>query len=129
MGVLFILLVIGLVLLVAGAEFLVRGASALAKKFNVSDLVIGLTVVAFGTSTPELVVNGLASFQENYDIVLGNVLGSNIANLFLILGITGLIFPLVVQSSTIRYEIPLSLLALIGLYFLANDFFIHTVTD
>ncbi len=124
MGLNIILLVAGLVLLIFGAEWLVRGASALAKKFKVSDLVIGLTVVAFGTSTPELVVNGLASFQGSHDIVMGNILGSNISNLFLILGITGLIYPLIVQSSTIWYEIPLSLLAVVVLYFLANNFFI-----
>src|SRR5690554_825041 len=124
MGLNIILLIAGLVLLIFGAEWLVRGASALAKKFKVSDLVIGLTVVAFGTSTPELVVNGLASFQGSHDIVMGNVLGSNISNLFLILGITGLIYPLIVQSSTIWYEIPLSLLAVVVLYFLANNFFI-----
>ncbi|HZH71366.1 MAG TPA: sodium:calcium antiporter, partial [Mariniphaga sp.] len=72
MGLNIILLIAGLVLLIFGAEWLVRGASALAKKFKVSDLVIGLTVVAFGTSTPELVVNGLASFQGSHDIVMGN---------------------------------------------------------
>jgi cation:H+ antiporter len=119
-----LLLIFGLVLLIKGADWMVSGASALAKKYKVSDLVIGLTVVAFGTSAPELVVNVIASSQDFNDIVLGNVLGSNIANLFLILGITGIIYPLVVQSSTIWKEIPLSLLAVVLLFLLANNFFV-----
>jgi cation:H+ antiporter len=118
-----LLLVLGLVVLIKGADWMVAGASALAKKYNVSDLVIGLTIVAFGTSAPELVVNVIASAQSFDDIVLGNVLGSNIANLFLILGITGIIYPLMVQSSTTWREIPMSLGAVIVLYLLANDIF------
>lgn len=120
-----LLLALGLGVLIKGADLLVSGASALAKKYNVSDLVIGLTIVAFGTSAPELVVNITASAQNFNDIVLGNVLGSNIANLFLILGITGIIYPLVVQSSTTWKEIPLSLGAVVLLFLLANDFFLH----
>jgi cation:H+ antiporter len=117
------LLIFGIALLIKGADWLVEGASALAKKFNVSDLAIGLTIVAFGTSTPELVVNSFASFRNHYEIVLGNVIGSNNFNLFIILGISGLITPLVVQSSTVWKEIPLSLVAIIILYILTNDFF------
>ena len=120
-----LLLALGLGVLIKGADLLVSGASALAKKYNVSDLVIGLTIVAFGTSAPELVVNITASARNFNDIVLGNVLGSNIANLFLILGITGIIYPLVVQSSTTWKEIPLSLGAVVLLFLLANDFFLH----
>ncbi|MFA7489785.1 MAG: calcium/sodium antiporter [Mariniphaga sp.] len=119
-----LLLSLGLLILIKGADWLVAGASALAKKFHVSDLVIGLTIVAFGTSAPELVVNVIASSHDFNDIVLGNILGSNIANLFLILGITGIIYPLVVQSSTTWREIPLSLLAAVMLYLLAHNFFI-----
>lgn len=119
-----LLLVLGLGVLIKGADWMVGGASALARKYHVSDLVIGLTIVAFGTSAPELVVNVIASTQSLHDIVLGNILGSNIANLFLILGITGIIYPLVVQSSTTWREIPLSLLAVVVLYLLANNFFI-----
>jgi len=119
-----LLLVLGLLVLIKGADWMVNGASALAKKYQVSDLVIGLTIVAFGTSAPELVVNVIASTQDYNDIVLGNVLGSNTANLFLILGITGIIYPLVVQSSTTWREIPLSLLAVVVLYLLANNVFI-----
>lgn len=118
-----ILLIFGLLLLVKGADFLVDGASALAKKYKISDLAIGLTIVAFGTSMPELVVNVIASIQNNQDIVLGNVIGSNNFNLFIILGIAGIISPLIVQSSTIWKEIPISLIAVLLLFFFANDFF------
>jgi cation:H+ antiporter len=118
------LLVIGFVVLIKGADWLVNGASSLAKKHNVSDLAIGLTVVAFGTSAPELVVNVFASIQGHEAIVFGNIIGSNNFNLFVILGIAGLITPMVVQSSTVRREIPLSFIAVIFLFFLANDFFL-----
>lgn len=117
-----VLIVVGFILLIKGADWLVEGASALAKKYNVSDLVIGLTIVAFGTSAPELVVNSVASFQQHSDIVFGNVLGSNIANLFLILGIVGVIYPITVPSSTVWKEIPIAVFVLILLYFLANSF-------
>lgn len=120
-----LLLILGLAVLIKGADWMVNGSSALAKKYHVSDLVIGLTIVAFGTSAPELVVNVIASSQDFNDIVLGNVLGSNIANLFLILGITGIIYPLVVQSSTTWKEIPLSLFAVVLLFLLANNFFLY----
>ena len=82
----FIFLSLGFILLIKGADFLVEAASSMARKFNVSDLVIGLTVVAFGTSTPELLVNIMSSMKGNTDIAVGNVLGSNIANVFFILG-------------------------------------------
>ncbi|MFW5756223.1 MAG: calcium/sodium antiporter [Tangfeifania sp.] len=124
-----LLLIFGLVLLIKSADWLVSGASALAKKYNVSDLAIGLTVVAFGTSAPELVVNVIASSQNLNDIVFGNVIGSNIANLFLILGITGLIYPLIVQSSTIWKEIPLSLGAVVLLFLLSNNFFFGGILE
>lgn len=117
-----ILLIIGLLLLIKGADWLVEGASTLAKKRNISDLAIGLTIVAFGTSAPELVVNVFAAYQGHEDIVFGNIIGSNNFNLLVILGIAGLISPLVVQSSTVWKEIPISLLAAFLLYFLANDF-------
>lgn len=116
-----ILLVAGLAILIVGANFMVEGATALAKKFNISNLAIGLTVVAFGTSAPELVVNTFAAVQGHQDIVFGNVLGSNNFNLFIILGITGLITPLAVQSSTAWKEIPISFLAILILFFLVND--------
>lgn len=116
-----VLLAVGLVVLIYGANYLVEGASALAKKFNISDLAIGLTIVAFGTSAPELVVNSIASIQGHQDIVFGNVIGSNNFNLFIILGITGLITPLAVQSSTAWKEIPISLIAVVILFMMVND--------
>ena len=116
----------GFILLIKGADWMVSGASALAKKFNVSDLIIGLTIVSFGTSAPELVVNSVASFQHHSDIVFGNVLGSNIANLFLILGVTGLIYPIAVQSNTVWKEIPISLFAVVILFVLSNNFLFQT---
>ena len=97
---------LGFVLLIKGADLLVDGASAISRKFNVSDLVIGLTVVAFGTSTPELFVNIVASARGNTEIAIGNVLGSNISNVFLILGISSIIYPLSVSKGTVWKEIP-----------------------
>lgn len=116
-----LLLIAGLAILIFGANYMVEGASALAKRFNISNLAIGLTVVAFGTSAPELVVNTFAAVQGHQDIVFGNVLGSNNFNLFIILGITGLITPLAVQSSTAWKEIPISFIAIILLFILVND--------
>jgi cation:H+ antiporter len=119
-----LLLVVGFVFLIKGADFLVSGASSMARRFHVSDLVIGLTVVAFGTSTPELFVNLVASLKGNTDIAIGNVLGSNISNIFLILGISSIICPLTVGKGTVWKEIPLSLLAALLLGILANDHWI-----
>jgi cation:H+ antiporter len=116
-----ILLVIGFVFLIKGADLLVDGATSVARRLNISDLVIGLTVVAFGTSTPELFVNIIASFKGNTDIAIGNVLGSNIANILLILGVSSLIYPLAVTKGTVWKEIPFSLLAAIVLLIMAND--------
>ena len=117
-----LLVVIGFVCLIFGANWLVDGASALAKKYKISDLAIGLTIVAFGTSAPELVVNVIGSMNGYSDIVLGNIIGSNNFNLFFILGISGLILPITVQSSTAWKEIPISLLAAILILFFINDF-------
>jgi len=123
MGIEILLLIAGFVFLVFGADWLVNGASALAKKYNVSDLAIGLTIVAFGTSAPELVVNVFAAAQGSHDIVLGNIIGSNNFNLLVILGIAGIITPLAVQHSTVWKEIPFSLLAVALLFIFANDIF------
>ncbi len=120
----YILFVIGFVILIKGASFLVDGASSIAKKLNISNLAIGLTVVAFGTSAPELFVNISASIKGNASIAIGNILGSNIANILLILGISAIIYPLAVQKSTISKEIPFSLLAALILGILANDLLI-----
>ena len=114
------LIVVGFIFLIKGADWLVGGASGLARKHNVSDLVIGLTIVAFGTSAPELVVNSIASIDKHSDIVYGNIIGSNNFNLFLILGTVALIFPVTVQRSMIRKEIPFSLAITVLLLVLSN---------
>lgn len=116
------LIIIGFVLLIKGADWMVSGSTLLAKKNKIPDLAIGLTIVAFGTSAPELVVNTVASFENHSDIVLGNVIGSNNFNLFMILGIVGLIFPIVVQSSTVWKEIPISFVAAVAFLVLANGY-------
>jgi len=116
-----VLLVFGFIFLIKGADYLVQGASSLAKKLRVSDLIIGLTIVALGTSTPELVVNLVASFRGTADLAIGNVLGSNIANILLILGVSATIYPLVVHKNTVYKEIPFALLAVLALFFLVND--------
>lgn len=117
----YILFIVGFVLLIKGAGMLVDGSSSLARRFNVPSLVIGLTIVAFGTSAPEFIVNLTASFQGNTDIAIGNILGSNIANILLILGISALIYPVTAQKSTAWKEIPFSLLAALAVGALAND--------
>jgi K+-dependent Na+/Ca+ exchanger related-protein len=115
------LLLVGFVILIKGADFLVNGASSAAKKYGISNLAIGLTVVAFGTSMPELIVSLLSALDGKNDASFGNVIGSNNFNLLFILGIAGLIYPLVVQRNTVKYEVPLSLLAAGILYVLVND--------
>lgn len=107
-----VLIAIGLVVLAYGADWLVAGASSLAKRLGISALVIGLTVVAFGTSTPELVVNLYSVLAGTPDIAIGNIVGSNIANILLILGLCALISPLTVSHSTTWKEIPFALLAM-----------------
>ncbi|MFN7491341.1 MAG: calcium/sodium antiporter [Cyclobacteriaceae bacterium] len=116
-----LLLLAGFAVLIKGADFLVNGASSAAKKYGISNLAIGLTVVAFGTSMPELIVSLISAFQGKNDASFGNVIGSNNFNLLFILGIAGLIYPLVVQRNTVKYEVPLSLLAAGLLYLLVND--------
>jgi cation:H+ antiporter len=111
---------IGFFLLIKGADLLVEGASSIAKRLNISDMVVGLTVVSFGTSMPELVVSLLASTSGRAELAIGNVLGSNIANVLLILGITAIICPLPLKWSTILSEIPFTLIAALLVGFLAN---------
>lgn len=126
---LIIKLAAGFLFLIGGAHFLVDGAAATAKRLKVSSLMIGLTVVSFGTSTPELFVNIHASLRGNTAIAIGNILGSNIANILLILGLSALIFPLAVGKGTVWKEIPLSLLAALLLGILANDRLIERSSD
>lgn len=116
-----LLLIIGLALVVGGANFLTDGAASIAKRFRLSDLVIGLTVLAFGTSAPELTVSLMAALKGSADIAIGNVIGSNIFNILAIVGITALIMPLTMSNSTIRIEIPLTILSSAVLFFMAND--------
>ena len=111
----------GFTLLILGAEWLVHGGSALARSFGVSDLVVGLTIVAFGTSTPELVVSLLASVRGSTDVSLGNVVGSNICNILLILGIAALFCPLDASRGTVWKEIPFMLLACLMLMVQTHD--------
>ena len=101
-----ILLVIGFVLLVKGADWFVEGASRVAERFGIQQLVIGLTIVAMGTSLPEAAVSVSAALKGSAEITIGNILGSNILNVLLILGLTAVITPVAVQKSTIKYEIP-----------------------
>lgn len=116
-----LLLVVGFVILIKGADFLVSGASSVAKKYGISNLAIGLTVVAFGTSMPEMIVSLLAALNGKTDAAFGNIIGSNNLNILLILGMSGIIYPLVVQNNTIKFEVPISLLAAIALFLLVND--------
>ncbi|MBL8212205.1 MAG: hypothetical protein JNK87_15920, partial [Bryobacterales bacterium] len=107
----YILFPIGLLLLVKGADLLVDGASSIAKRLRVPGIVIGLTIVAFGTSLPELMVSVIAAMEGNSEIAIGNVIGSNIANILLILGIAAIIYPVTAKRNTVLKEIPFSLLA------------------
>jgi cation:H+ antiporter len=125
----FLLFALGLFFLIKGADLLVDGASAIAKRLKVSDLVIGLTIVAFGTSMPELIVSLFSAISGNTDIAIGNIIGSNIANIFLILGVSAIIYPISVKHGTVWREIPFSLLAAVMLGILANDAFFNNAAS
>jgi len=117
----------GFILLVWGADRLVAGASALARNLGVSPLIIGLTIVAFGTSAPEMVVSAVAAHRGNPGLSVGNAIGSNIANIGLILGITAVVYPLRVESETLKREYPLLMLIMIAGFIMAADLsFNHT---
>ena len=124
-----IFVVIGLVLILVGANALTDGAAAVAKRFRISNLVIGLTIVAFGTSAPELTVSVLSAFKGSPDLAMGNVVGSNIFNVLLILGCTAAIVPLHVPKSTITKEVPLCILASFVLFFVAGDVWIDGAAE
>lgn len=113
--------VVGLLLIMKGADWLTDGASSIARKFNISTLVIGLTIVAFGTSAPELVVSSMASISGETDIAIGNVVGSNIFNVLAIMGVTALIAPVPVKGNNIKYEVPLAILASVAVFVMASD--------
>jgi cation:H+ antiporter len=116
----YFLFVIGFVFLIKGADLLVDGASSIAKKLRISQIIIGLTVVSFGTSLPELLVNITASAKGNSEIAIGNIFGSNIANILLILGVSAIIKPLPITKNIYFSEIPFSLIATLLVGFLAN---------
>ncbi len=116
-----IVLILGLVAILYGANIMVDGASSIAKKFNIPNIVIGLTIVAFGTSAPELAISTISALKGASDMAVGNVLGSNIANILLILGITATIYPLNMLKGTVLKEIPFSLLAAIIVFVLISD--------
>lgn len=125
----YFLFVIGFLFLIKGADYLVDGSSSLAQRIGISQLVIGLTIVSFGTSAPELLVNIMASLSGAGDLGIGNVLGSNIANIFLILGVAAVIYPLRIQKSTTWKEIPLNFLSALVLLALANDLLIDGASN
>lgn len=122
------LFLVGLTILLLGAEGLVRGASSISKNAGVPPIVIGLTVVAFGTSSPEFVVNTLSASKGVTDIALGNIIGSNIANILLILGASALITELSIQKNTVWKEIPFATLAVLVVFAMANDIFLDNET-
>ena len=125
----FLLLMAGFAALILGATKLVDAASSLASKMGIPSIVIGLTIVAFGTSAPELVVNVFAAVKGSTELVLGNVLGSNIFNVLAILGISSMIAPLSVKTNTTWIEIPLSLLAAVTVFILAGDVFLDNASQ
>lgn len=124
-----VLLLIGFVALIVGADKLVEGAASIAKHFKIPNIVIGLTVVAFGTSAPELVVNAFSSLHGHTDLVMGNVLGSNIFNIAAILGLAAIFKPLVVKRNTTWLEVPFNFLIISVLFALAADVLLNHVSE
>ena len=116
----YILFVVGFIILIKGADLLVEGASSIGKRLKLPDIIIGLTIVSFGTSLPELLVNMVASFSDSSELAIGNVMGSNVANILLILGIAAIVKPLPITKNTYFSEIPFSLIATLLVGFLAN---------
>ena len=123
----FILIILGFALLIKGADFLVDGSTIIAKKFHIKEIVIGLTIVSIGTSFPELMVSLTSALNNHADMAIGNVVGSNISNLFLILGICAIIKPLKFQEETARLEIPVIFLTAL-LYILGNNSYEKVIT-
>lgn len=122
-----LILIAGLLLILFGANYLVDGSSSIAKKFGLSEFIIGLTIVGIGTSTPEMVVSFLSSFQGKADMAIGNIVGSNIFNTMLILGVTAMIAPLAITKSNLRKDIPLNIIVTILLILLGMNFTIFGV--
>lgn len=124
-----LLLIGGLVLILLGANALTDGAASVAKRFYISNMVIGLTIVAFGTSAPELTVSISSALKGSSDIAIGNIVGSNIFNTLVIVGCTALFVPIAIRQNTLRKEIPLCILASIVLMICANDVFLDRGTE
>lgn len=120
-----LLLIGGLALILIGANCLTDGASSVAKKWGVSDLVIGLTIVAFGTSAPELVISSLSAISGSAELAIGNVVGSNLFNILVIIGCVALVMPIKVDKSIMSNEIPLVILSALAMLFCANDVFLN----
>lgn len=123
------LFVFGFVLLIKGADLLIDGSVSLAKKLKVSDILIGMTVISIGTSFPELFVSLIANTHSNHDILLGNILGSNIVNILLILGLAVLAKKLILSHNSVWKEIPFSILAVVVLFVLSNDIFLTGASE
>ncbi|MCQ2329515.1 MAG: calcium/sodium antiporter [Paludibacteraceae bacterium] len=119
----YVLLIFGFVLLTLCADWLVEGATAVARKFNISDLVIGLTIVAFGTSMPEFIVNIIASIDGNNEIAMTNILGSNTLNTLVIVGLTAVVCPIYCSKEVIRFELPLSIIGAVLVMLLGSECF------
>lgn len=117
-----LILIAGLALILFGANWLVDGSSSIAKRFGISEFVIGLTIVGIGTSTPEMVVSFLSSFQGKADMAIGNIVGSNIFNTMMILGVTALIAPMTITKSNLKRDIPLNIIVTIILILLGMNF-------
>jgi cation:H+ antiporter len=124
-----ILLIIGLAILIFGGDIFVKGSSSVAKKLKIPAIVIGLTIVSFGTSAPELIVNLLASLKGASDLAIGNILGSNISNILLILGLVAFFYPLSVKDKTVWREIPFGVLSMLVLLIISADIFLNKNTE
>ncbi len=116
-----LLLILGLFMILVGANFLVDGSTLLAKKFGISDFIIGMTIIGIGTSTPEMVVSFISAAKGNADIAVGNVIGSNIFNTLMILGLTAALFPITLTKNNIQKDIPFSLLAAFVLFIIGSS--------
>jgi cation:H+ antiporter len=123
----YILFILGIIFLIKGADYLVDGSSSLGKRLGVSSLVIGLTIVTFGTTMPEFVVNVIAALEGASQIAFGNIIGSNICNILLVLGIAAIIYPISIESNTIWKQIPFALLAVIVLFIISNKYIINGI--
>ncbi len=121
-----IILIVGLIVLILGGDFLVKGASSIALRLNLSPLVVGLTIVAFGTSAPELLISVKSALSGSPDLAMGNVIGSNICNLALVLGIAAIISPIIVQKSSISVDWPMTMGSSVLLYLMVREGYVDS---